>query len=299
MIRIVPFIKTPGQSRELSSPLPLFPSLFHSQTSVLVRHALNARSSSLETLCFFLTLLAPAVTPLFVLSERWIHMPCGCFINCKRGPRREPSGEALHSTPKTAHTSKFSDNCGINLDPTFIRLDDVTECLSFFFAVKKRKFEFNLSFQQGYGVYKLSHATASHSSPPLGTPAYHDLFSCDFSNSRLDALQSGAGLAPNLGPDFDLGTACPEDSSSHAELLLEAEAGGGEAMANGPPPACESGGGGPQSPYQDHNLTDASSVFEGSERRLSHVECRTIELTDWEWCRSKSERTPRQVHAKQ
>lgn len=109
MIRIVPFIKTPGQSRELSSPLPLSPSLFHSQTSVLVRHALNARSSSLETLCFFLTLLAPAVTPLFVLSERWIHMPCGCFINCKRGPRREPSGEALHSTPKAAHVSKFSD----------------------------------------------------------------------------------------------------------------------------------------------------------------------------------------------
>lgn len=172
--------------------------------------------------------------------------------------------------------------------------------------MKKRKFKFNLSFQQGYGVYKLSHATASHSSPPPGNPAYHDLFTCDFSNSRLDALQSG-GLLPNLGPDFNFSTTCPEDSSSHAELLLEAVAGGGEAMVDCPPPSCESGGddgGGvdgefhcasPPSPYQDHNLTDTSSVFEGSERRLSHVECRTIELTDWEWCRSKSERTPRQV----
>lgn len=73
-----------------------------------MRHALNARSSSLETLCFFLTLLAPAVTPLFVLSERWIHMPCGCFINCKREPRREPSGEELQQTPQAVHMSGFS-----------------------------------------------------------------------------------------------------------------------------------------------------------------------------------------------
>lgn len=174
----------------------------------------------------------------------------------------------------------------------------------FLIAVKKRKFEFNLSFQQGYGVYKLSHATATHSSPPLGTPAYHDLFSCDFSNSRLDALQSG-GLLPNLGPDFDLSTTCPVDSSSHSELLLEAVAGGEEALADRTPPAREGGGCGdgefhrdsPLPPYQDQSLTDTSSVFEGSERRLSHVECRTIELTDWEWCRSKSERTPRQVNS--
>lgn len=175
-----------------------------------------------------------------------------------------------------------------------------------FSAVKKRKFNFNLSFQQGYGVYKLSHATASHSSLPLGNPAYHDLLTCDFSNSRLDALQSG-GMVTNLGPDFGFSTTCPVDSSSHAELLLEAVAREGEAMVDRAPPPCESGEGGsggvngefcrasPPSPYQDHNLTDTSSVFEGSERRLSHVECRTIELTDWEWCRSKSERTPRQV----
>lgn len=170
--------------------------------------------------------------------------------------------------------------------------------------MKKRKFEFNLSFQQGYGVYKLSQATALQSSPPLVNQAYLDLFTCDFSNSRLDALQSG-GLAPNLGPSFDFSTTCPEDSSFHAELLLDAVARGGETMAHHPPPSCESGEsreGGvdgefqcTSSPYQDHNLTDTSSVFEGSERRLSHVECRTIELTDWEWCRSKSERTPRQV----
>uniref|UniRef100_A0A3B4YI23 G protein-coupled receptor 149 n=1 Tax=Seriola lalandi dorsalis TaxID=1841481 RepID=A0A3B4YI23_SERLL len=226
---------------------------------MVMRHALNARSSSLETLSFFLTLLAPAVTPLFMLSERWIHMPCGCFINCKRDPAQEPS-------------------------------------------VMKRRFEFNLSFQQGYGVYKLSHATMSQNSPPLEKRAYHSLFNCDFPNTRLDALESG-GLS-GLGPDFDFSTTCPVDSSSHADLLLEAEAGGGEALADCPPLPHENHGDDDDfrcvtllpshHREQDHNLTDTSSVFEGPERRLSHEECRKIELTDWEWCRSKSERTPRQ-----
>ncbi|XP_055369686.1 probable G-protein coupled receptor 149 isoform X2 [Betta splendens] len=226
-------------------------------TLLLVRHVVNARSSSLETLSFFLTLLAPAVTPLFVLSERWIHMPCGCFINCKRDPKQEASAN-------------------------------------------KRRFEFNLSFQQGYGVYKLSHATASHNSPPLEKPPYHSLYNCDFPNTRLDALEC-AGLS-SLGPHFDFSTTCQVDSSSHADLLLEAVAGGGEALADCPPLPHEDHGDDddfrcvpslpPHHREKDHN--DTSSVFEGPERRLSHEECRKIELSDWEWCRSKSERTPRQ-----
>ncbi|XP_071750326.2 putative G-protein coupled receptor 149 [Centroberyx gerrardi] len=228
-------------------------------TLVLVRHTVNARSSSLETLSFFLTLLAPAVTPLFVLSERWIHMPCGCFINCKRDRTQEPS-------------------------------------------VVKRRLEFNLSFQQGYGVYKLSHATKSHHSPSIEKPAYHSLFNCDFPNTRLHALESG-GLS-SLEADFDFSTTCPVDSSSHADLLLATVAGGGEALADCAPLPHENHGDDDDFRYvpslsghhreQDHNLTDTSSVFEGPERRLSHEECRKIELTDWEWCRSKSERTPRQ-----
>lgn len=170
-----------------------------------------------------------------------------------------------------------------------------------FFIAMKRRFEFNLSFQQGYGVYKLSHATVSHNSPPLEKPAYHSLFNCDFPNTRLDALESG-GLS-SLGPNFDFSTTCPVDSSSHADLLLEAVAGGGEALADCLPLPHEDHEDDddfrciPSLPSnhreQDHN--DTSSVFEGPERRLSHEECRKIELTDWEWCRSKSERTPRQV----
>ncbi|KAM3874963.1 putative G-protein coupled receptor 149 [Diretmus argenteus] len=227
-------------------------------TLVLVRHAVNAHSASLETLGFFLTLLAPAVTPLFVLSERWIHMPCGCFINCKRDPTQEPS-------------------------------------------VMKRRFEFNLSFQQGYGVYKLSHATKPHNSPPIEKAAYH-LFNSDLPDTRLHALKSG-GLS-SLEANFDFSTTCPVDSSSHAELLLEAVAGGGEALADCTPLLHENHGDDDgfrcvpslsgHHREQDRNHIDTSSVFEGPERRLSHEECRKIELTDWEWCRSKSERTPRQ-----
>ncbi|KAM4627933.1 putative G-protein coupled receptor 149 [Polymixia lowei] len=233
-------------------------------TLVLVRHTVNARNSSLETIGFFLTLLAPAVTPLFVLSERWIHMPCGCFINCKRDPMQEPSDT-------------------------------------------KRRFEFTLSFQQGYRVYKLSHAAKSHPSPSTEKPSYHNLLNCDFPDDRLRTLDSGR--LSDLDADFDFSTTQPVDSSSHADLLSEAVAGGGEALADCAPLPHEVRGDDDDGDFccvpslpslaghlgeQDNNLTDASSVFEGPERRLSHEECRKIELTDWEWCRSKSERTPRQ-----
>lgn len=157
--------------------------------------------------------------------------------------------------------------------------------LKSFLAVKKRRFEFSLSFQQGYGVYKLSRNALS---PAPETPACRTLFDCDFSSPRLGVLETG-GLS-TLGPGFDLPTPCPVDSSSHAELLV---------LADHPPPPCGTQEGdadfGRLATHQDDELGDTASVFEGAERRLSHEVCRNIELTDWEWCRSKSERTPRQV----
>lgn len=166
----------------------------------------------------------------------------------------------------------------------------------------KRRFEINLSFQQGYGVYKLSHATKSLISPPKEKPSHHSLFNCDFQNTRLDALEPGGLL--RLGPSFDFSTPLAADSSSHAGLFLEATT-SVRSMADHPAlphvnhrddeefhciPSIPS-----HLREKDHTLNDSSSVFDGPERRLSHEECRKIELTDWEWCRSKSERTPRQV----
>uniref|UniRef100_A0A4W4FMG3 G-protein coupled receptors family 1 profile domain-containing protein n=1 Tax=Electrophorus electricus TaxID=8005 RepID=A0A4W4FMG3_ELEEL len=222
---------------------------------ILVSHAVQMHSASLETLCFFLTLLSAAVTPVFVLSERWIHLPCGCFINCRRD-----KGPAKSS-----------------------------------FDASKRRFEFNLSFQQGYGVYKISRAT----SPSVEKPSYDSLYNCDFSESRVAVLDSGR-IASLASREFR--TTVAEDSSLRGELLLDDVA--PAAKAEGAPqqnPREGDGFGSVSSPVsacdrEDLNL-DSSSVFDGPERRLSHEECRNIELTDWEWCRSKSERTPRQKSA--
>ncbi|KAI4876837.1 hypothetical protein NFI96_016977, partial [Prochilodus magdalenae] len=219
---------------------------------ILVSHAVRMHSSSLETLCFFLTLLSAAVTPVFVLSERWIHLPCGCFINCRRGST---------SISSTSH---------------------------------KRRFEFNLSFQQGYGIYKIPHVA----SPSVEKPSYNSLYNCDFSESRIAVLDSGQ--IANLAARELRRPEEAEDCSLHSELLLDAVS--AESRREGLPQLSsgERDGFGSISPPvsacdgEDLNL-DSSSVFDGPERRLSHEECRKIELTDWEWCRSKSERTPRQV----
>uniref|UniRef100_A0A3Q2YMB5 G protein-coupled receptor 149 n=1 Tax=Hippocampus comes TaxID=109280 RepID=A0A3Q2YMB5_HIPCM len=332
---------------------------------MLVRHAANARSSSLETLGFFLTLLAPAVTPLFVLSKRWIHLPCGCFINCNREPTPDPSGSpesdhtVLTDEPNETSINRLSSldksfgtynelspsSCGTTCelkeskeaaggcprvvcrqksatagDPPVVfaqkrfsmvlavvrvtlwmpmMMSNNTQTLGFFLTLlapavtplfvlskrwihlpcgcfincnreptpdpsgtMKRRLEFNLSLQKSCGVFKLSHAAMSHGTAPAEKRAYHSLFNSDFPNSRLDALETG-GLC-RLGPNSS--ATLPVDSSFHSDLLLEDE----------------------------RHFTDTSSVFEDSERRLSHEEGRKIELTDWEWCRSKSERTQRQ-----
>ncbi|NWU96328.1 GP149 protein, partial [Upupa epops] len=84
---------------------------------MVVQHITGFQSLSFETLSFLLTLLAATITPVFVLSEHWIHLPCGCIINCRRNSYAVSSEEL---------------------------------------KTKRRGFEFNLSFQQGYGIYRIS-----------------------------------------------------------------------------------------------------------------------------------------------
>ncbi|CAL8352962.1 unnamed protein product [Lota lota] len=243
-------------------------------TLVLLRHTADTRLPPLETLGFFLTLLAPAITPLFALSERWNHLPCGCFIHCRREPMAEP--RAL-----------------------------------------KRRFEFSLSFQQGYRVYKLSPAARSPvTAPTQRKPSYSHLFHGDLHpDGRLRTPDSG-GLPPDARPEhgvLDFSAAPPVDSSSRADLRMETSVGGGGGVGEGPmddgdiPLPQEvrgehgSDGGDGLHHHSNHHqekeqglTVDAPPVFEAPERRLSHEEGRKIELSDWEWCRSKSERTPRQ-----
>jgi len=54
------------------------------QIQMVVQHITGFQSLSFETLSFLLTLLGAAVTPVFVLSEHWTHLPCGCIINCRK-----------------------------------------------------------------------------------------------------------------------------------------------------------------------------------------------------------------------
>ncbi|KAK3549367.1 hypothetical protein QTP70_035068 [Hemibagrus guttatus] len=223
-------------------------------TQILISHIVRVHSSSVETLCFFLTLLSAAVTPVFCLSERWIHLPCGCFINC---------GQDVGSVSSAMH---------------------------------KRRFEFNLSFQQGYGIYKIPHTP----SPSVEKPCYSSLYDHDFSKSRVAILSSGQ-ITSLASRDFrKTAVEEEEDCSLHGKLLLDSASRQVITEATEQLNLVEKDAFGKVSPAvsgcdgEDMNL-DNSSVFDGPERRLSHEECRKIELTDWEWCRSKSERTPRQV----
>ncbi|KFZ66903.1 putative G-protein coupled receptor 149, partial [Podiceps cristatus] len=95
---------------------------------MVVQHITGFQRLSFETLSFLL------VTPVFVLSEHWIHLPCGCIINCRRNSYAVSSEEL---------------------------------------KTKRRGFEFNLSFQQGYGIYKISRESHHRNDGDGRSASYH------------------------------------------------------------------------------------------------------------------------------
>ncbi|XP_059711882.1 probable G-protein coupled receptor 149 [Haemorhous mexicanus] len=180
-----------------------------------VQYITGLQSLSFETLSFLLTVLAAAVTPVFVLSQHWLHLPCGCIINCRRDSYSVASQGA---------------------------------------KTKRGGFEFNLSFQQGCGIYRIS-----LESPPQA--------SRDGKPSSCPSLVSSACGQPGRGRDS-----------------------GTRAVTHGPRGTPAAGPG----PCQDQQGTSTGPFPEGPEWRLCHQESPTPELSDWEWCRSRSERNPRQ-----
>ncbi|NXS65565.1 GP149 protein, partial [Pandion haliaetus] len=204
---------------------------------MVVQHITGFQSLSFETLSFLLTLLAATVTPVFVLSEHWIHLPCGCIINCRRNSYAVSSEEL---------------------------------------KTKRRGFGFNLSFQQGYGIYKIPHETHRRRDGGGESPSRHNLVSY------------GCGNAAGPRGGSDRPPRCGEAAFSTA------------ALPPAPPPSRRTGNppprrtGNPAPPPEEVRNFEKSTFSEGPERRLSHEESHKPELADWEWCRSKSERTPRQ-----
>ncbi|XP_027541620.1 probable G-protein coupled receptor 149 [Neopelma chrysocephalum] len=181
---------------------------------MVVQHITGVQSLVFEALSFLLSALAATATPLFVLSEHWLHLPCGCIISCSREPWAGPAEQL-----KTKH----------------------------------RGFEFNLSFQQGYGIYRISQENHPQHSSDGKSTSCHSLVGSDCEDPEPGR---GGGGGPGPSPPHPPSAgACRAEQSTHCD-----------------PPATP----------------------EGPEWRLSHEESHKPELTDWEWCRSKSERTPRQ-----
>ncbi|KAJ7324419.1 hypothetical protein JRQ81_017439 [Phrynocephalus forsythii] len=150
---------------------------------------------------------------------------------------------------------------------------------------KRRGFEFNLSFQQGYGVYKISHDN-QHSNDGHSI-SYHSLLNYDCENtketgkdkSKIEfstiSLEDSSMLKDTPKCKRHIGTDTKQElSKDNIDYLLSDKIGA----------------------YKKEEVRNIEqcTFFEGQERRLSHEVGRKPELSDWEWCRSKSERTPRQ-----
>ncbi|XP_072724787.1 probable G-protein coupled receptor 149 [Ciconia boyciana] len=215
---------------------------------MVVQHITGFQSLSFETLSFLLTLLAATVTPVFVLSEHWIHLPCGCIINCRRNSYAVSSEEL---------------------------------------KTKRRGFEFSLSFQQGYGIYRISHESHHHRHGDGKSTSYHNLVSYDCGNSTEPGR--GSGDPPRAGT-AGFSTTAPADSSRDAPAAPGAGREAGEERSTDRLLPDKLGA----FKREEARSLEKSTFSEGPERRLSHEESHKPELTDWEWCRSKSERTPRQ-----
>uniref|UniRef100_A0A8C8SD92 G protein-coupled receptor 149 n=1 Tax=Pelusios castaneus TaxID=367368 RepID=A0A8C8SD92_9SAUR len=221
-----------------------------------VQHIVGFQSLSFETFSFLLTLLAATVTPVFVLSERWIHLPCGCIINCRRNAYAISSEES---------------------------------------KTKRRGFEFNLSFQQGYGIYKISHENhPHHDEADDNSISYHNLMNYDCENTRESQKDSSKTLN---SAKIEFSTIPIEDSSMLKDFSqgkkmvgteIKQELGKDQSMDGLLSDKLEAFN------REEVRNFDKSTFFEAQERRLSHEESRKPELSDWEWCRSKSERNPRQ-----
>ncbi|XP_059019692.1 probable G-protein coupled receptor 149 isoform X2 [Mustela lutreola] len=215
---------------------------------MMVQHVVGFQSPPFETLSFLLTLLATTVTPVFVLSKRWTHLPCGCIINCKQNAYTVASdGE----------------------------------------KPKRRGFEFNLSFQRSYGIYKIAHE--DYYDDDENSTSCHNLMNSECKMTKdsqrdthniFNAIKVEVSTAPSKDSSILKGiNKCTNTDITEVKQDCHSEKG-----VN--PQLSEKTG--------DSINYEETTFLEGPERRLSHEENQKPDLSDWEWCRSKSERTPRQ-----
>ncbi|KAG8512534.1 putative G-protein coupled receptor 149, partial [Galemys pyrenaicus] len=214
---------------------------------MLVKHMVGLQSLPFETFSFLLTLLATTVTPVFVLSKHWTHLPCGCIINCKQNAYTVASdGE----------------------------------------KTKRRGFEFNLSFQKSYGIYKITHE--DYFDDDENSTSYHNLMNYECKTTKntqsdtcniFNAIKVEISTTPSLDSSTLKGiNKCTNTDITGAKQDFHFEKGVDPLL--------------PENTGSDINYEE-TTFLEGPERRLSHEANQKPDISDWEWCRSKSERTPR------
>ncbi|XP_019587481.2 putative G-protein coupled receptor 149 [Rhinolophus sinicus] len=215
---------------------------------MVVQHVVGFQSLPFETLSFLLTLLATTVTPVFVLSKRWTHLPCGCIINCKQDARAVASGGK---------------------------------------TTKRRAFEFNLSFERSYGIYKIAHE--DYYDDDENSTSFHHLMNYECKTTK-DSLRAAHNIFNSI--KVEISTTPSLDSSTLTGInkctstdITEAKQDAHNEKGMDPLLLKKTEG---DIHYEE------TTFLEGPERRLSHEESQKPDLSDWEWCRSKSERTPRQ-----
>uniref|UniRef100_F7FE98 G protein-coupled receptor 149 n=1 Tax=Monodelphis domestica TaxID=13616 RepID=F7FE98_MONDO len=222
---------------------------------MVARSTPEFQSLPFELFSFLLTSLAATVTPVFVLSERWTHLPCGCIINCPQNTYAVTSEET---------------------------------------KTKRKGFEFNLSFQHSYGIYRIAHDNHYDEDDDENSIAYHNLM--DYECGPLRETQKDASSFLHA-IKVEFSTTPSQDSSILPDISKSTNTVSPETNQDFD-----------RDKGIDQLLTDKTTVFvtedtrnyekstflDGPERRLSHEESHKPELSDWEWCRSKSERTPRQ-----
>lgn len=152
--------------------------------------------------------------------------------------------------------------------------------------MKRKGFEFNISFQQSYGIYKIAHADSYDDDDENSIP-YHNPknYECEATkeppedNHKLfNAIRVEISTTPPLDSTTLKGiNKCTNTDTPEAKQELREEKRAFSVKTE-----------------SNINCGETTS-FEGPERRLSHEESQKPDLSDWEWCRSKSERTPRQV----
>lgn len=170
---------------------------------------------------------------------------------------------------------------------TVLLVSNCFNAMIYFLSLAKRRgFEFNLSFQQGYGIYKISHD--NHHSDGSNSISYHSLLNCDCENTK-ETQKDSSQMEFSTISVVDSSTCknvagCKKLDSTDARKDLSRDKFIDSLLSE-------------KMTYKKEEIRniEKGTFFEGPERRLSHEEGRKPELSDWEWCRSKSERTPRQV----